>query len=130
MGPPGLFGDRENGYFFSGIWGASSKLLGFMEPCKKEEIHFQNITLNEKHPFHLIVKKISSGYGGLPQTPPPPKDVNVFTFVLTCSPAFILEKGMPNNVYYCRFIILKDLLVFRLIITYFGTLRMRQMSAL
>ena len=73
--------------FFQGSGEQVLSFWEFMEPCKKEEIHFQNITLNEKHPFHLIFKKISSGYGGLPQTPP--QDVNVFTFVLTCSPAFI-----------------------------------------
>ena len=67
MGPQGLWGSGENGYFFSGSWGAlvitfsgsgeqaDNSFCGFREPCQKvKKINFKNLTLKEKPPFCLI----------------------------------------------------------------------------
>ena len=83
---PGGFG--ENGYLFSGSWGAlviifrdlGSKfivlgILGALQKSKKK-----NLTLKVKPSFCLIFSKKN-----LPQTPQTPLGyLNVFTFLLTC----------------------------------------------
>ena len=53
--------------------------------------------------------------------------MNVFIFVLTYTPGLILEENMQIIVVVADLLSLK-LLIFRLIITYFGTLRMHQIS--
>ena len=63
--------------------------------------------------------------GGSPRTPL--EYLNVFTFVLISLSGLLLMTDMANNSYYCGKLALK-LLIFRLIVTYLGTLRMRQIA--
>ena len=71
-GPQGFWGSGENGYLFSGSWGAlviifrdlRSKLIvlgikGALQKCKK------NLTLKEKPSFRLIFFLKSSASGGI-----------------------------------------------------------------
>ena len=85
----------------------------------------KRITLKEKPSFLDYLKKASASGGKPPR--PPFYNINVFTFGLTCQSKLVLLTDMANNFYYCGQLSLK-LLIFRLIITYFGTLRMRQIA--
>ena len=76
MGPQGLWGSGENGYLFSGSWGAlviilgelGSKLiileiLGALPKSKKKN-------WKSLHLFYFLKIPSASGWGLAPQTPP------------------------------------------------------------
>ena len=118
QGPQGFWGSGENGYLFSGTRGVlvvilsdfGSKLIvwGFGEPCKKVK---KILTLKEKPSFCLIFFKSSAS-----------ENLNVFT---SCLSGLVLVTDMTNDFYFCGKISIK-MVICRVIIKYFGTLRMRQ----
>ena len=82
-GPQGFWGSGENGYLFSGSWGAlviifrdlGSKLIDLGSPEKK----FKKSHLKGKAFISFDCFKNSSASGGSPQG-----YLNVLTFVLIC----------------------------------------------
>ena len=90
MGPQGFWGSGENGYLFSGSWGAlviifrdlGSKLIvwgikGALQKCKKKSPLKRKAFIS----FDFFFK--SSAPVGKPPRPPN-ENISVFTFVLTC----------------------------------------------
>ena len=118
LGPQGFWGSGENGYLFSGSWGAlviifrdlGSKFIvwgiwGALQRSKK------NLTLKEKPSFCLIISKKNPWISKCIYFP-----ANMLIWM-------VLMTDMANIFYYRGKFNLK-LLIFRLMITYLGTLRM------
>ena len=131
LGPPGVLGIwgkwlymfMELGStcnYFQGFGGQAHSFGDLRSHAKKVK---KNLTLKENPSFHLIFWKKSSAS----RPPSPLENLNVFSFVYTCLSGLVVPTDMANTFYICGNLSLK-LLIFRLIITYFGTLWMRQIS--
>ena len=128
-GDPWVWGAGEKDYIFQGFEEQtySFGILGALQKSKK--ISLLTLTLKETPSFHLIFFNSSASEGKPPYAPPPPpgKSKCIYFRALTCYSALVLVE-VWRMIFTIADLLSLKLLFFRLIIMYFGTLRLRQLA--